>query len=91
MSGRDIVDIKYPPLDYPDWQRPVFDALIELDSEKIPEKIRIAELGILTRLQSIDPMLESEWRALHSGLASLSMLIQRRKLQRNNCSREKAS
>lgn len=91
MSERHILNLKYPQLDYPDWQRSVFDALIELDWESIHEKIRIAELAILTRLQGTEPISESEKLALHNGLSSLSLLIQRRKLQGKNSSREKAS
>lgn len=91
LSERNTLSVKDPKLEYPDWQRPIFDALIEHDSEKVPEKIRIPELGILTRLQNVDPISEGEWRALHNGLASLSMLIQRRKLQRKDSSQEKAS
>jgi len=63
-------------LTYPAWQAPVRDALLELDQEKLKERIMIAEAVIAGRLRSIsresfDP---DERQALTDAMSSLRIL-----------------
>jgi hypothetical protein len=40
-------------LDYPDWQKPYHEALLELDPQKLVERVREAERAILSRSREI--------------------------------------
>jgi hypothetical protein len=61
---------------YPEWQKPFQDALVELDGSKLPERIAVAEAAILSRLQAMSGTGEhsSERRAIEDALSSLRVL-----------------
>lgn len=40
-------------LEYPDWQRPLQAALVELDKDKLKERVAAAEAAIFERQQAI--------------------------------------
>jgi hypothetical protein len=61
---------------YPDWQGPCQEALVELDRDKLRERIAVAEAAILNRLNatpaaSVSPV---ERRAIDDALAALRVL-----------------
>lgn len=63
-------------LPYPVWQACYRDALIELDHDKLIERVRQAELAIVDRLETIRSNRESliELQAIEDALANLRCL-----------------
>jgi hypothetical protein len=59
-----------------EWRELVRDALSELDPEKLPEKIALAEVAVCRRIEQVRPKTgtESERQALHDALSSLNIL-----------------
>jgi hypothetical protein len=66
-----------PKIRYP-WQHDYQAALLELDSEKLPQRVEAAETAIFKRLQSISQSSDSkaERQAIEDALASLRVLKQ---------------
>lgn len=60
-------------LQYPEWQKPFQDALVELDKEKLQERVVAAEAAIFNRLQTMSSTRE-ERQAMEDALASLCYL-----------------
>jgi len=65
-----------PKILYPDWQQEYQAALLELDPQKLSERIADAEAAIFKRFQIISrsPNHEAERHALEDALASLRTL-----------------
>ena len=63
-------------LRYPEWQRPLHEALLELDEVKLKERLTAAQAAIARRLQSIsqEPGNREEQLALADALSSLRIL-----------------
>ena len=63
-------------LKYPNWQRPVQEALIELDKHKLHARIAEAEHAITRRLEDISqsPADRAEQDAMQHALASLRVV-----------------
>lgn len=63
-------------LEYPDWQRPVQEALLELDRDKLKARVAEAEAVIFNRLQAISqgPDHKAERQAIEYALSSLRIL-----------------
>lgn len=63
-------------LEYPDWQRPVQEALLELDRDKPKARVAEAEAVIFNRLQAISqgPDHNAERQAIEYALSSLRIL-----------------
>lgn len=61
---------------YPEWQKPFLQALLELDEEKLSERVAAAEAAISKRLQVIayDPLQQMERHAIEDALSSLRIL-----------------
>jgi hypothetical protein len=61
---------------YPEWQKPFEQALLELDEEKLSERVAAAESAIFRRLQVIayDPLQHAERHAIEDALSSLRIL-----------------
>jgi hypothetical protein len=66
-----------PKLLYP-WQHDYQAALLELDPEKLPQRVEAAETAIFKRLQTISQASDSktERQAIEDALASLRVLKQ---------------
>lgn len=66
----------YEDLKYPNWQRPVQEALVELDQNKLMARIAEAEAAISRRLEDISPGPDhhAERDALEHALASLRVV-----------------
>ena len=66
---------------YPEWQNDFRAALLELDREKLRERVATAEAAIFKRLQALSQGLEhtAERQAIQDALANLRVL-QREKL-----------
>ena len=66
---------------YPEWQNEFRAALLELDREKLRERVATAEATIFKRLQALSQGLEhtAERQAIQDALANLRVL-QREKL-----------
>ena len=60
-------------LKYPEWQKPLQDAIVELDESKLPRQLDRAEAAILGRQQAIvaDPNHREERQAIQDALAIL--------------------
>jgi hypothetical protein len=63
----------YPKFNYP-WQRSLFDALFEVDPEKLQSKANQAERAISERLRDPTPT-RRELIALHDALRELRLLF----------------
>ena len=65
-----------PNIVYPEWQYEYRAALLELDTEKLRERVAAAETAIFNRLQAIshDPDHNAERQAIEDALASLRVL-----------------
>jgi hypothetical protein len=65
-----------PELSYPEWQQEYQAALLELDTEKLRERIAAAETAIFNRLQAISQGLNhtAQRQAIEDALASLRVL-----------------
>jgi hypothetical protein len=63
-------------LKYPEWQKPYYDALLELDRTKLEKLVATAHAAIVQRMQIIASMPghQAERRALEDALASLRIL-----------------
>jgi len=64
------------PFEYPEWQKPVQEALLELDNDKLKERIEAAEVAILNRLQSLSrtQCSEAERLAIQDALSTLRVV-----------------
>jgi hypothetical protein len=67
-----------PKILYPDWQQEYQAALLELDLNKLRERVETAETAIFKRLQAIsqNPGLGAERQAIDDAVASLRVLKQ---------------
>ncbi len=65
-----------PRILYPDWQNEYLAALVELDGEKLLERVKAAETAIFNRLQALSQSADSqaERQAIDDALASLRVL-----------------
>ena len=63
-------------LEYPDWQRPLQEALVELDNDKLKARVAAAEVAIFNRLQAISQSTnhQPEREAIENALTSLRVL-----------------
>jgi hypothetical protein len=63
-------------LKYPQWQKPFQEALLELDKDKLPKRVSVAETAILDRLHSMsqEPNNHAERQALADALSGLRIL-----------------
>jgi hypothetical protein len=72
QSGPDEVE----GLKYPEWQTLLQEALLELDRDKLKQRVQAAETTIFQRLQEIsqDSDHQAERQAIEDGLSSLRFL-----------------
>jgi hypothetical protein len=75
-SGMGEVDLQYP-----DWQKPLLEAVLELDMEKLPARVSAAERAIFDRLRAITRGAEhhAELQAMEDALATLRVLKRNRR------------
>jgi hypothetical protein len=61
---------------YPEWQEPFRQALLELDENRLSERVAAAEAAISNRLEVIedDPLQQAERNAITDALSSLRIL-----------------
>ena len=61
---------------YPDWERPVQEALVEVDKEKLKSRMGAAETAIFNRLQAISGSSDHspERQAIADALALIRVL-----------------
>ena len=61
---------------YPQWQNEYAAALVELDREKLPERVAASEAAIFNRLQTISQSSDhrAEHQAIDDALAALRVL-----------------
>jgi hypothetical protein len=69
-------DLPAPDILYPDWQNEYAAALVELDREKLPERVAAAETAIFNRLQVLSKSSDhqAERQAVEDALAALRVL-----------------
>ena len=67
----------FDDLKYPNWQKPVQEALIELDQSKLKERIAAAEAAISQRLEFISqgPDHHAERDAMDHALSNLRVVM----------------
>jgi hypothetical protein len=65
-----------PSLLYPEWQNEYAAALVELDREKLSERVAAAEAAIFNRLQAISQSSDhkAERQAIEDALTALRVL-----------------
>jgi hypothetical protein len=70
-------DSSSPKVLYPEWQNQYQAALVELDREKLSERLVAAETAIFNRLQTISQISEheAERQAIEDALAGLRVLM----------------
>ncbi len=63
-------------IQYPEWQTRYKEALVELDKDRLQERISAAETAIFTRLHAISgvPGYQAERQAIEDALAFLRIL-----------------
>ncbi len=63
-------------LKYPEWQKPLLDALLQLDTEELKIRVAVAETAIHNRMQTISRDVEhcAERQAIEDALATLRIL-----------------
>jgi hypothetical protein len=63
-------------LEYPEWQKPYCDALVELDPAKLPRLVATAYAAVVQRLEIVasKPEHQAERQAIDDALASLRVL-----------------
>jgi hypothetical protein len=68
------------PILYPEWQHAYYDALVEVDPQKLLELVASAETAIFERLQTMSTGEDSlaERQAIEDALASLRILTNER-------------
>jgi len=69
-------DLVMEGMQYPEWQKLCQDALVELDKDKLPERVAAAEAAIVSRLQAMEAGDDSlkERQAIADALANLRVL-----------------
>ena len=62
---------------YPEWQNEYKTALLELDRQKLSERVTAAEAAIYKRLQAISESADhlAERRAIEDALAAIRVLV----------------
>ena len=65
-----------PEILYPEWQNEYAAALVELDREKLPQRVAAAEAAIFNRLQAISQSTDhqAERQSIEDALAALRVL-----------------
>jgi len=62
-------------LKFPEWQTPYLEALVETDQWKLVERVDLAEMAILSRLEAIQSSSDrAEKQAIEDALSGLSVL-----------------
>jgi hypothetical protein len=67
-------------LKYPEWQKHVQAALVEVDEERLPQKVADAEAAIFQRLQELGDALDTTGERLALEEASRSLLVLKREI-----------
>lgn len=78
LQTGDLIMQQNTNLKYPAWQRPLHEALVELDKEQLKERLAAAETVIFQRQQAIAhaPDHQEERHALQDALSLLRTLRQ---------------
>ncbi len=76
MGSPIMEDLVMEGMQYPEWQKLCQDALVELDKNKLPERVAAAEAAIVSRLQAMEAGDDSlkERQAIADALANLRVL-----------------
>jgi len=76
MGSLIMEDLVMEGMQYPEWQKLCQDALVELDKDKLPERVAAAEAAIVSRLQAMEAGDDSlkERQAIADALANLRVL-----------------
>jgi hypothetical protein len=62
-------------LKFPEWQTPYVEALVETDERKLVQRVNLAEMAILSRLEAIQTSSDRvEKQAIEDALSGLSVL-----------------
>jgi hypothetical protein len=76
MRSLIMEDLVMDDMQYPEWQRLCHDAVVELDKDKLPERVAAAEAAIVSRLQVMEAGDDNlkERQAIADALAILRIL-----------------
>lgn len=79
MADSPMTDSPTDDLTYPEWQKPLQEALLEFDNHRLKERIATAEAAIANRLQVLagTPNCETERQAIQDAVRLLAMLKER--------------
>ena len=75
-GSQNMKDVLRKNFQWPMWQKPYQDALVELDRNKLQERVAAAEVAIFRCLQRMSPTREqlSERHAIEDALSTLRVL-----------------
>lgn len=85
MTNGDDPSVEHEPvspdeegLEYPQWQKPLQEAMLEINGVRLAERVSLAEMAIADRLRSIvqEPGSQLELQAIGDALSSLRILKQ---------------
>ena len=62
-------------LQFPEWQLEYQEALFELDSAKLPERVNVAASALLKRLHALPPDASRERQKIEDALSNLRLLM----------------
>ena len=74
MANRESLYPSSPKLRFPEWQKPYFEAVLEVDPQQLQEKVRDAETAIYRRLQQWVGDGREERLAINDAMFNLRML-----------------
>jgi chemotaxis regulatin CheY-phosphate phosphatase CheZ len=76
FTGKNLKMEPAESLKYPEWQKLLHEALLELDTDKLKQRVASAEAAIFKRLQAISQSTDhqAERQAIEDALASLRFL-----------------
>ena len=75
MANHEFLYPSSPKLRFPEWQKPYFDAVLEINPQQLHEKVLHAENAIYLRLQQLDTAnSHEELIAIDGAMTNLRML-----------------
>lgn len=76
MGSQTMESLVMENLQWPEWQKLYQDAVLELDKDRLQERVTVAEAAMFSRLQAMSPTVDSlsERHAIEDALATLRIL-----------------
>ena len=72
-------NLPHVKLQFPEWQLEYQEALFELDSAKLPERVNVAASALLKRVHALPPDASRERQKIEDALSNLRLLMRMNK------------